>query len=157
MTPYEESLEALEALFGKDVFFVLATAEEGRPSQRVVDAYYEDGVFWIVTYGKSVKVREIEQNPYVSLCNSFHRFQGRAYRAGHPLRPENSEIRAKLIQVFAPWYFEHNNENDENMCYVKVEPDSGFFHKDGMGYKVDFAAKTAERVPFSPEVIMPVE
>lgn len=34
------------------------------------------------------------------------------------------------------------------MCYVKVELSNGFFHKDGIGYKVDFTRKTAEEIPF---------
>lgn len=155
MIPYEKSLEVLEELFARDFWFVLATAQEGKPSQRVVDAYYHKGAFWIVTYGKSRKMAEIGQNPNVSLCHEFHIFQGRAYHAGHPLKAENREIREELVRVFAPWYFAHNDERDENMCYVRVEPQTGFFHKDGTGYQVDFAAKTAHTIPFSPQVVAP--
>ena len=43
---------------------------------------------------------------------------------------------------------EHNAENDENMCYIKIELTSGFFYKDGIGYKVDFISKKAEAFPF---------
>lgn len=35
----------------------------------------------------------------------------------------------KLISAFKPWYFKHNNENDENMCYIKIELTNGFFIK----------------------------
>ena len=38
------------------------------------------------------------------------------------------------------------------MCYVKIELDSGFFYKDGIGYKVDFQTKTAEEFPFDFDV-----
>ncbi len=72
---------------------------------------------------------------------------------GHPLKDENKIIRSKLIEVFSPWYFEHNDETDENMCYVKIEPDSGFFYKDGTGYKVDFNSKTAEEFPFEFDIV----
>ena len=98
--------------------------------------------------------KEIASNPEVSLCNTFHTFSGKAYNAGHPLKSENSEIRSKLIKVFEPWYFAHNNENDENMCYVRVKLESGFFHKDGTGYKVNFSEKTAEEFPFTPQIEM---
>ena len=40
MTAYEKSLEVLRELFEKDCTFVLATARENVPSQRVVDACY---------------------------------------------------------------------------------------------------------------------
>ncbi len=154
MTAYEKSLLALEELFGRDFTFVLATAKDGVPSQRVVDTFLNDGVFWIVTYANTNKVREIAQNPHVSLCSDFYSFKGTARCAGHPLQEGNREIRSKLIRVFEPWYFAHNDENDEDMCYIKVLPETGFFHKDGMGYRVDFIAKEAEAFPFSPQIEM---
>ena len=43
MTAYEKSLEVLRELFEKDCTFVLATARENVPSQRVVDACYMGG------------------------------------------------------------------------------------------------------------------
>ena len=151
---YERSLEVLNELFGRDYTFVLATVQENQPSQRVVDTYYCDQAFWIVTYALSNKVKELRNNPNVSLCNSFQIFRGKAYYMGHPLQEENKEIREKLIQVFEPWYFAHNNEQDQNMCYVKIELEQGFFHKDGIGYKVNFIEKEAEEFPFSPQIEM---
>ncbi|MNC72966.1 hypothetical protein D3C75_1240940 [compost metagenome] len=73
---------------------------------------------------------------------------------GHPLKPHNSEIREKLINAFEPWYFKHNNENDENMCFVKVELTHGFFYKEGMGYKVDFIAQEADEFPFEFDIVL---
>ena len=40
----------------------------------VVDAYYEDGSFWIVTYGDSKKVSEITSNPNVAFCHNLFSF-----------------------------------------------------------------------------------
>lgn len=151
---FEKSLEVLSQLFARDFTFVFATVQDNEPSQRVVDTFYDDGVFWIVTYALSNKVKELEKNPHVSLCNTFHIFKGTAYNQGHPLKVGNAAIRQKLVKVFEPWYFAHNNEDDEHMCYVKVIPEAGFFHKDGTGYKVDFIHKTAEAFPFSPEIDM---
>ncbi len=155
MANFEKSLDVLSTLFGKDCLFVLATAKENIPNVRTVDTYYADGVFWIVTYAKSNKVLEINANPHVALCNHFYNFKGKATNVGHPLKEENQAIREQLIKVFAPWYFAHNNENDENMCYVKIEPECGFFHHDGTGYRVDFVQKTVETFPFNPEIITP--
>ena len=82
MTAYEKSLEVLRELFEKDCTFVLATTRENVPSQRVVDACYMGGAFWVVTHGRSAKVREMKANPCVSLCGSFHTFKCKAHFMG---------------------------------------------------------------------------
>lgn len=38
----------------------MATVNKQVPSQRVVDTYYSDGAFWIVTYALSNKVLELK-------------------------------------------------------------------------------------------------
>lgn len=157
MTDYETSQRVLRELFERDYTFVLATCVENIPSQRVVDTCYWQGAFWIVTHGLSNKVRQLQENPRVSLCNGFHIFEGTAFNAGHPLLEQNREIRQKLTEVFAPWYFAHNDEADEQMCFVKVEPRTGFFHGNGTGYRVDFLARTAQLIPFSPQIQMMVD
>lgn len=149
MTTFEKSLNVLEELFARDYQFALATSINNIPSIRFVDTFYDGAAFYIVTYTKSQKVQELEKNAEVSLCNKLYRFSGLAYNVGHPLKEENHAIREKLIKAFDPWYFAHNNENDENMCYVKIELKHGFFYKDGTGYKVDFENKTAEEIPFT--------
>ena len=154
MTTYEKALTAMNALFGQDLPFVLATVKDNIPSQRVVDTYFDGKAFWIVTYGLSNKVKELRENSHVSLCRNFFSFSGTATWAGHPLKEENKEIRDTLIRVYAPWYFAHNDEGDENMCYVSVTPQKGFFHQDGTGYKVDFENQTAQEFPFAPDISM---
>lgn len=121
MTTYENSLKVLKDLFARDYQFALATSKENIPSVRFIDTFYDDGTFYSVSYSKSQKVKEVEENPEISLCNKLYRFSGKAYNIGHPLSEENQQIREKLIRVFEPWYFAHNNESDENMCYVKIE------------------------------------
>lgn len=152
MELFEKSMNLLTELFGRDYQFSLATVNDNKPSLRVVDTYYENGNFWIVTYGLSNKVKDIENNANVALCNYLYSFKGKAYNEGHPLKEKNKEIREQLIQVFEPWYFKHNNENDTNMCYIKVELTDGFFYRDGTGYKVDFMNKKVEDFPFDPDI-----
>lgn len=154
MAEYKKGLSVLSELFGRDYTFVLATAKENIPSTRVIDTYYTDGVFWVVTYATSNKVQELERNPHVSLCNNFHSFKGIVTNEGHPLKEENKAIREKLIQVFEKWYFAHNNEGDEHMCYVKIIPESGFFHKDGTAYRMDFLTQEVKSFPFAPDIEM---
>lgn len=148
MSDYAQCLGVLEELFRKDCLFSLATAKDNIPSVRVVDTYYEHEAFWIVTYAKSQKVIEIESNPNVALCHNFYSFRGKAFNVGHPLNENHKEIRAKLIVAFQPWYFAHNNEDDEHMCYVKFVPETGFFYQNGTGYKANFLKKEVEQFPF---------
>lgn len=153
MDTFEKSIQVLEELFAKDYQFALATSEDNVPSVRFVDTFYDNGAFYVVTYANSLKVLEIEGNDKVALCNQCYRFSGVAHNIGHPLLEENKEIRAKLIKVFEPWYFKHNNENDKNMCYVKIQLRHGFFYKDGTGYDVDFISKKAKEFPFTFDII----
>lgn len=154
MTVFDKSMKVMSELFARDYQFALATTNDNVPSVRFIDTFYDNNCFYIVTYANSRKVKELEINKNVSLCNKLYGFSGIAHNIGHPLKPENSEIREKLISAFEPWYFAHNNENDENMCYVKVELTHGFFYKDGTGYKVDFLAKEASEFPFEFDIVL---
>ncbi len=153
MDVYEKSIHVMNELFARDYQFAMATVKDNTPSVRFVDTFYESGSFYVVTHSKSQKVQELKINNQVSLCNKLYRFSGSGYNIGHPLLTENRAIREKLIKVFEPWYFAHNNENDENMCYVKIELKEGFFYKDGTGYKVSFQQKEAEQFPFDFDII----
>lgn len=155
MDAYQRCLKAMEELFAKDCTFSLATARDNVPSVRVVDAFFDDGAFYVVTWNESGKAHEIGDNPHVSLCSGLYRFICTAANIGHPLQPENAGIRAKLIEAFAPWYFRHNDEGSGSMCYLKITPSQGFVYKDGIGWKVNFAAHTAREFPFLPDIVSP--
>lgn len=148
MTIFDESVKTLEKLFKRDYQFAFATSFGDVPSVRFVDTYLYKGAFYIVSYKKSQKAMELEKNPNCAMCNKLYRFSGKCVNVGHPLEKQNAEVRSVLIEVFKDWYFLHNNEDDENMCYLKFVPDSGFFYGDGLGYKVNFKEKTAEKFPF---------
>ncbi len=153
MNVFEKAMKVMNELFAKDYTFAFATVKDNIPSVRFVDTYFDSENFYIVTYAKTQKVKELEISRNVALCNKLYRFDGIAYNIGHPLEPQNNEIREKLIKVFEPWYFEHNNENDPDMCFVKVDLKQGFFYKDGIGYKVDFVTKQAEESPFEFDIV----
>ncbi|MDD3213403.1 MAG: pyridoxamine 5'-phosphate oxidase family protein [Eubacteriales bacterium] len=150
MDSYQNALTVMNTLFAKDYQFALATTHGSVPSLRYVDACYIDGYFYVVTYATSQKAREIADNPSVALCSrTLYSFRGSAENIGHPLKPENQAIRARLINAFEPWYFRHNDEGNESMCYLRITPETGFFHLDGTGYEVDFQNRTAKEFPFS--------
>jgi Pyridoxamine 5''-phosphate oxidase. len=148
MNTYEKAIQVMNDLFAKDYQFAMATVKDNIPSVRFIDTFFDKNSFYVVTYSKSQKVQELELNNNVALCNKLYRFQGKAYNIGHPLKEENKELREKLIKVFEPWYFAHNNENDDNMCYVRIDLQDGFVYQNGVGYKVNFQLKEAEQFPF---------
>lgn len=155
MSNFDNAMRVMTELFSSDCVFALATVDNEKPCVRMVDTYYEDGAFYIVTYGLSSKAKQLAANENAALCNQVHRFSGIARSLGHPLAPQNAALRDKLTRVFAPWYFKHNNEQDSAMCYIRIYLTHGFVHKDGTGYSVDFSNKTAEAFPFTFDTILP--
>lgn len=57
--------------FGKDSIIVLATAADNIPYVRSVDAFYENGAFYILTHGLSGKMKQIKDNPVVALSGEW--------------------------------------------------------------------------------------
>lgn len=149
MDDFLNALVIMSELFSKDYQFALATAVDNTPSVRFIDTYFDGKRFYFVSNEKSQKVKELRTNPKVALSSrKSYYFSGNAYNIGHPLLPENKRLRETLTKEFCKWYFEHNNEDDETMCYIKIEPIFGFFHKNGTGYKMDFKNKSVEMFPF---------
>lgn len=156
MSKYEEGMTILEEKFGngKDNVIALATiaieqAADGRPSPvvRDVDAYYEDGVFYVVTWAESSKMKQIAHNNEVGIAVCFEWFtaSGTGENLGWVLDPKNAEIRTKLRGAFAKWYDMANNENDKNCCILAIRLTRGIIninHHEKL-YHMDFVNKTA--------------
>lgn len=128
---YEEGLRVIEESCGKSRDNVIALATiatdvgiEGKPYPfvREVDAHYEDGVFYITTWGKSNKVLQILQNNQVAfvVCQEGISGYGIGENLGWVLDPKNSEIREKVRYTFRQWYDHANNEQDENCVIVAI-------------------------------------
>jgi uncharacterized pyridoxamine 5'-phosphate oxidase family protein len=155
MSNYEEGLKLIEEKFGngKDNIISLATiAREPdangipRPVVRSVDAYYEDGIFYVVTNKKSNKMQQISQNSEVSVAGCLEMFtaNGVGENLGWVLDPNNAEIRSKLRTAFAEWYDMANNEKDENCCILAIRLTKGTLninHWEKL-YHMDFVNKT---------------
>lgn len=154
MSKYEEGLKLIEERCGngKDNVISLATIaldanNEGkpRPYLRDVDAYYEDGVFYITTWAKSNKMQQIEANPEVafSVCNEWFSGNGVGENLGWVLDPKNADLRAKLRKCFEPWYDFANNEKDENCVILAIRITRATVIKDHGAaiYHMDFVNK----------------
>jgi len=64
----QEGKKVMKDRFGKDSLIALATTNGDYPAVRYVNAYYEDGAFYIITYLLSNKMQQIDRNSNVSVC-----------------------------------------------------------------------------------------
>lgn len=156
MNKYDEAMKVLDEKLGhKDGLISLSTIalEPGadgkcRPAARLVDAYYEDGAFYTVTYATSTKMREIAQNPAVAICIVVESFtaDGIGENLGWVCDAKNAEMMAKLRTIFAAWYDEANNDEDPNTCLLRVQLTKGLWNDPHKGLKkeIDFIGKTAD-------------
>ena len=156
MNRYEQGMEILTNKFGnnKDNIIALATVArypnadgKPRPVVRDVDAHYEDGVFYVVTYAKSSKMQQIAENNEIAISVNNEWFNANAVgeNLGWVLDPKNAEIRTKLRTTFAAWYDFANNEKDENCCFLAIRLTQGIINLNHFEtlYRMDFANKTA--------------
>ena len=67
--------------FGKDSILSLATCVEGVPYVR--NGYYEDGAFYIITYGLSNKMKQLEKNPLVAVSGEWFTAHGIGENLGY--------------------------------------------------------------------------
>jgi len=154
MNTYEEAMKRLDEQVGhKDGLISLSTialepGAEGRcrPAARLVDAYYEDGAFYTVTYATSAKMRQIAQNPEVAVCIIVENFtaDGIGENLGWVCDEKNAEMMAKLRSIFAAWYNEANNDADPNTCLLRIRLTKGLWndaHK-GIRHEINFINKT---------------
>ena len=144
MQTYEAAMHILTERFSKDSLIAIATTDGTRLHNRMVDAYYENGAFYVSTHALSNKVRQIEENPEVAIC-AVDWFTGHCIgeNMGWVLNPENAEIRLKLRAAFSEWYDAANNEQDKNCCILKLRLTDGLLIKDhcALRYKLDFENK----------------
>jgi len=156
MDNFAKGMAILEQKFGnnKDNVLGLATiavepnaAGKPRPVVRDIDAYYEDGVFYAITYAKSSKMVQIANNNEVAIAVNFEWFtaSGIGENLGWVLKPENADLRTKLRKAFEKWYDMANDEKDENCCYLAIRLTEGLInlnHHETL-INMDFVNKTA--------------
>ena len=158
MNNYDKAMQVLEEKFGrKDVLLSLSTIAllsntDGNPvpAARLVDAFYEDGSFYTVSYATSNKMLQIEKNPHVAICFIVENFtaDGIGENLGWVCDKKNTEIMAKVRPIFADWYNDANNDEDHNTCLLRIRLTKGVWndaHK-GIRDEIDFVNQTAETI-----------
>ncbi len=136
-----ETKKIMQERFGKDNVIALATVDDGMPGVRYVNAYYEDGAFYVITYALSNKMKQMEKNPAVAIAGDWFTAHGTGGSLGYVGKEENREMMGKLKQVFSSWIDNgHTNFEDENTCILCIRLMDGvlFFH--GTRYEIDFTA-----------------
>lgn len=129
----------MDARFGCDRLIALATVDGTSPAVRAVNAYYEDGAFYVVTHARSNKMQQLSRNPEVAICGDWFTGRGVGDNMGHVCAPENAELMNKLRTAFAEWYGNgHVDESDPGTCILRVRMSSGVLFDHGTRYDIDF-------------------
>ena len=139
----EKRTEEIDAIllerFGKDSIIALATSIDNIPYVRSVDAFYEDGAFYVLTHGLSGKMKQISQNPNVAISGDWFTAQGNGVDLGYFGKAENARIAGKMKDVFSAWIDNgHNDFDDINTCILCIELTRGILFSNGTRYEIDF-------------------
>lgn len=158
MSKYENAIKLMEEFCGngKDNIIALATislspssTDNPRPAVRMVDAYYEDGVFYVSSASWKNKTLEIEKNNEVSICGlDLFTAQGFAENLGWVKDEKNSKIREKMKKFFV-WFDEHGDEDSPDSIVLRITLTEGVITDNEKKYgewqyKVNFVNKTAK-------------
>ena len=135
----QEIQKIMDERFGHDTSVSVATEQDGIPSVRIVNGYYENGSFYVVTYALSNKMKQIEKNPVAAVCGEWFTAHGIGENLGYIRDARNTEIFAKLKAAFSSWYDNgHINENDPNTCILKIKLTDAILFSNGTKYELEF-------------------
>ena len=99
----KEAEAVLLERFGKDNIISLATTVDNIPYVRSVNSFYQDGAFYVLTYGKSNKMKQIEKNPTVAIAGDWFTAHGKGVNLGYFGKVENEIIAKRMREVlFSP-------------------------------------------------------
>ena len=145
MKNFENAMSIMIERFAKDSLIAVATTDGERLYNRIVDAYYENGAFYISTHALSNKAKQIEVNSEVAVCAiDWFSGHGKGKNLGWVLEPQNAEIREKIRKEFV-WYDDVTNEQDKNSCFLEIRLTDGMLIKDhhAIRYQIDFESESA--------------
>ena len=135
----EITKKIMDKRFGKDNVISLATSEDNLPYVRYVNAYYENGAFYVITYALSNKMKQIEKNPAVALAGDWFTATGKGVNLGWFGKTENKEMADRLRKVFAEWIDNgHTDFEDENTSILCIQLKQGVLFSHGTRFEIDF-------------------
>lgn len=122
--------------FGRDTVIALATVEHETPYVRNVNAYYENGSFYAITYALSNKMKQMEKNANVAIAGDWFTAHGKGENLGYFGSEENRVIAEKLRSVFAGWIGNGDNDfDDENTVILLIRLTDGLLLSHGTRYE----------------------
>ena len=122
--------------FGRDTVIALATVEHETPYVRNVNAYYENGSFYVITYALSNKMKQMEKNANVAIAGDWFTAHGKGENLGYLGSEENRVIAEKLRSVFAGWIGNGDNDfDDENTVILRIQLTDGLLLSHGTRYE----------------------
>ena len=134
-----EAIKVMNERFGKDTVLALATIDGDYPAVRYVNAYYEEGAFYVITYALSNKMKQIARNPRISVCGEWFTANGTASSLGYFGKEENKVMAQRLREVFAEWIDNgHNNFEDENTIILQIKLEEAVLFSHGTRYELKF-------------------
>ena len=66
-----EAEQILLERFGKDSLISLATVSKGIPYVRIVNTFYWDGAFYVLTDARSHKMHQLAENPVAAIAGDW--------------------------------------------------------------------------------------
>ena len=131
-----QARQIMDERFGRDTVIALATIHDNIPNVRTVNAYYENGAFYVITHAQSNKMKQIAQNPNVGICGEWFTAHGKGINMGWFGKEDNAVIAQKLRKVFFEWIDNgHNDFNDENTIILRVDLTDGLLLSHGTRYE----------------------
>ena len=135
----KEAKAILVERFSRDSIIALATTTDGIPYVRYVNAFYWNSAFYVLTYGLSNKIKQIEANPEIAIAGDWFTANGKGVNLGYFGKEENKEIANLMRTMFSEWIDNgHNNFEDENTCILQIELTNGLLLSHGTRYEIDF-------------------
>ena len=133
-----EAEQIMMERFGKDTIISLATTENATPYVRYVNAYYENGSFYIITHALSNKIKQMKANPVVAIAGEWFTAHGRGVSLGYFGKKENCVMAEELKKVFAQWIDNgHTDFSDENTIILCVQLTEGILFSHGTRYDME--------------------
>ena len=131
----KEAERIMEERFGGDAVIALSTFDDRLSYVRFVNAHYESGAFYVITYALSNKMRQIEHNPIVAVAGEWLTAHGNAENLGWIGKEENRSVADRLKAAFAEWIDNgHNDFNDTNTIILRIMLTDGVLLSNGKRY-----------------------
>ncbi len=139
MKPTLKTEAILQERFGGDSLISLATCTNNIPSVRTVDAFYQDGCFYVLTHALSGKMRQLTANPLCAISGDWFTAHGTGENLGWFCKPENETIASRMRSIFAAWIDNsHNNFDDENTCILRIRLKDAVLFDHGTRYQLEY-------------------